>query len=214
MGSKSPISEAEQLQNSVSASACGVFQDLRARGLYRGRRPRALKQVLERTLRASRLTTSQPSRVYPLSGEGRYMKTKLLTLILLAGSTSLAHAGVLIGARFGVGYYGCYGCGYYGPRRAVLAYLPAWYPRHYWRAAYWGRPAYVGAYWMATPPQPVAPIVYGLASPPPACLPMVPATPQPAHCPAPAVHKTAVRKHSRAVSHAKKSPPPCKATSG
>ena len=82
------------------------------------------------------------------------MKTKLLAVLLLAGSSLFAAPRVLIGV--GVG-------GYVGPA-PVVAYAPpapgpgyAWvsgyrYPvgaRYAWHAGYWTRPPYARAYWVA-----------------------------------------------------------------
>jgi hypothetical protein len=86
------------------------------------------------------------------------MKTKLLGLFLLAGSSLFA------GTRFFVGV-GVGAPGYYAPPPpAVVAYAPPpcpgpgyrwvsgyWYPvgpRYYWRAGYWTRPPYARAYWV------------------------------------------------------------------
>ena len=88
------------------------------------------------------------------------MKTKLLALLLFAGSTVFAGPRVF----FGVGFGG--GGGYYAPPPPApyVAYAPApyarpgyswiagyWYPvgpRYYWHAGYWARPPYAGAYWV------------------------------------------------------------------
>ena len=82
------------------------------------------------------------------------MKTKFITLLLVAGSSLFAGTHVAIG--FGVG-------GYYAPP-PVVAYAPPWPgpgytwvdgywypvgPRRVWRAGYWARPPYRGAYWVA-----------------------------------------------------------------
>lgn len=89
------------------------------------------------------------------------MKTKLLVLLLMAGSSLFAGSHVF----FGIGVGG-YGYGYYAPPppQPVVVYArPAcpgpgyvWVdgysypsgPRYYWRAGYWGRPPYVGARWV------------------------------------------------------------------
>jgi len=89
------------------------------------------------------------------------MKSKILALFLLAGSTMFA------GTRFFVGIGVGPGPGYYAapPPAPVVAYTPAYYarpgytwiggywypvgPRYYWRAGYWARPPYAGAYWVA-----------------------------------------------------------------
>ena len=92
------------------------------------------------------------------------MKTKLLALVLLAGSSMFARTHVF----FGVGIGGGYAPGYYAaplppPPPPVVAYVPPspgygytwvdgyWYPvgpRYHWRAGYWARPAFVGSYWV------------------------------------------------------------------
>jgi hypothetical protein len=90
------------------------------------------------------------------------MKTKMLLLLLLAGTSLFA------GPRFsiGVGIGAPYGYGYYAPPPPppVYAYAPAyvrpgytWVPGYYypvgprysWRAGYWTRPPYYGARWVA-----------------------------------------------------------------
>ena len=94
------------------------------------------------------------------------MKTKLLALLLLAGSTAF---GARIGFGFGVGIGVPYAYpGYYAPPPVVApyAYAPVgvapgfgytWIAPYYypvgagwgWHAGYWARPPYVGARWMA-----------------------------------------------------------------
>lgn len=89
------------------------------------------------------------------------MKTKLLTLFLLAGSSMFA--GVFVGIGVGVPARGYYVAAPPPPPR-VVAYAPAyvrpgytwvrgsWYPvgRYWrWRDGYWARRPYVGAYWVA-----------------------------------------------------------------
>ena len=84
------------------------------------------------------------------------MKTKLLTLLLLAGSSVFAR-GVFVGVNVGGGYYAP------PPPPPPVAYVapaPApgyswvagyWYPvgpRYYWHAGYWTRPPYYGARWI------------------------------------------------------------------
>ena len=148
------------------------------------------------------------------------MKTKLLlTLVLLAGSASLAHTAVYVGARFGYGGYygGCYRCGYYPRGRVVVGYgygwRRPWYRGYYWRAGYWGRPAYVGAYW--APPAPVA-----YVPPPPAPAPVAPApaptcapAPPPPACPPAPAPKTCVRTHHHHTVAHRKVTHPCTPTS-
>jgi hypothetical protein len=89
----------------------------------------------------------------------RIMKTKLLALLLLAGSTMFAgsvHIAVGIGPGYGYGYYAPP-----PPPRAYYAPPPIpgpgytwvngyYYPvgaRYHWRGGYWARPPYVGARW-------------------------------------------------------------------
>jgi hypothetical protein len=92
------------------------------------------------------------------------MKTKLLVLMLLAGTSLFAGTHFSIGV--GVGGYGypAYGYGYYAapPPPPVVTYAPPyrgpgytwvggyWYPagpRYAWRGGYWARPPYAGARW-------------------------------------------------------------------
>ena len=93
------------------------------------------------------------------------MKSKLLALFLMAGSSMFAGTHFFVG--FGVGG------GYYAPPPPVTYYAPPppapvyarpyapgpgytwvggyWYPsgpRYAWRAGYWARPPYAGAYWI------------------------------------------------------------------
>jgi hypothetical protein len=87
------------------------------------------------------------------------MKTKLLALLLLAGSTVFAGPRLFVGVNFGVGG------GYYAPPPPPPVYYapPAvvrpgyswvggyWYPvgaRYSWHAGYWARPPYAGAAWV------------------------------------------------------------------
>jgi len=89
------------------------------------------------------------------------MKSKLLALLLLAGSSVFAGTHFVVG--FGVG--GGYSPGYYAPPPPppVVAY-PAPYarpgytwvggyyypvgPRWVWHSGYWARPPYHGAHWV------------------------------------------------------------------
>ena len=88
------------------------------------------------------------------------MKTKLVLLAMLAGSSLFAETHFSIGIGIGTpGYY------YAPPPPPVVAYAPPpcpgpgyawvegyWYPRgsrYFWRAGYWSRPPYVGGYWVA-----------------------------------------------------------------
>lgn len=97
------------------------------------------------------------------------MKTKLLTFLLLAGSSLFARTHVSFGVGIGVGGYGpAYYAPppvYYAPPAPIGYYArPAypgrgyswidgyWYPagpRYAWRAGYWARPPYIGARWVA-----------------------------------------------------------------
>jgi len=100
--------------------------------------------------------------------EEKKMKTKLIALLMLAGSLSALAAGPRVFVRFGAGYGGYVAPPpvYYAPMPAppVVAYVPpspgvgyAWVggywhpsgPSYAWRAGYWARPAYPGARWVA-----------------------------------------------------------------
>jgi hypothetical protein len=82
------------------------------------------------------------------------MKTKLLTLMLLAGGTLLAETHVSIGIGIGRAYYP-------PPPPPVVAYRPPcpgpgyawvdgyWAPGGAWVAGYWAPPAYRGSSWVA-----------------------------------------------------------------
>jgi hypothetical protein len=87
------------------------------------------------------------------------MKTKLLALVFVAGSSLFA------GSRFYVGIgVGGYGPGYYAPPPPpVVAYAPpypgpgyTWVdgyyypvgPRYVWHRGYWARPPYARSYWV------------------------------------------------------------------
>jgi len=89
------------------------------------------------------------------------MKTKLLVLLLLAGSSVFAGTRFFVGVGVGGGYYP----GYYAapPPAPVVAYAPpapgpgyAWVggyyypvgPRYVWRGGYWAPRPFVGAYWV------------------------------------------------------------------
>ena len=89
------------------------------------------------------------------------MKTKLLALLLLAGSSVFAGTHISVGVGFGGGY------GYYAappPPVPVVSYAApypgpsyAWVGGYYypvgsrwaWRAGYWAPRPYAGAYWVA-----------------------------------------------------------------
>jgi WXXGXW repeat (2 copies) len=89
------------------------------------------------------------------------MKSKILALFLLAGSTMFAGTHFAVGIGVGVGG------GYYVPAPPpppVVTYAPGYYaqpgftwvggywypsgPRYVWHAGYWARPPYAGAYWV------------------------------------------------------------------
>jgi hypothetical protein len=90
------------------------------------------------------------------------MKTKLLALLVLAGSSLFAGPRVFVGVGFGAPAYG-----YYAPPPPVVTYAAPAYPapgygyswvngyynwyggRYAWRPGYWARPPYAGAYWSA-----------------------------------------------------------------
>lgn len=87
------------------------------------------------------------------------MKTKLLALFLLAGSSMFA--GVFVGVRIGVPVRGYYVAS--PPPAPVVAYATPcpgpgytwvrgfWYPvgpHWYWRAGYWAPRPFAGAYWV------------------------------------------------------------------
>jgi hypothetical protein len=88
------------------------------------------------------------------------MKTKLLTLIVLAGGTLFAKTHISIGIGIGTPYYAYYA----PPPPPAVVYAPPcpgpeydwiagyWYPvgpRYVWHGGYWARPPYAGAYWVA-----------------------------------------------------------------
>jgi len=91
------------------------------------------------------------------------MKTKLLALLLLAGSSLFAGSRVFFGIGFGGPAYGYYAppppapvVSYAAPTYAAPGYGYTWVggyyypvgPRYYWHAGYWARPPYAGAYWV------------------------------------------------------------------
>ena len=90
------------------------------------------------------------------------MKTKLLALLLLAGSSMFAGTRVFFGVGFGGPGYGYYAppppppvayvapAPYPGPGYAWINgyYYPVG-PRWSWRAGYWAPRPYAGAYWVA-----------------------------------------------------------------
>lgn len=100
------------------------------------------------------------------------MKTKVLAILLLAGSSLFARTHVSIGIGVGVGgYYPAYGYYYAPPPPVYYAPRPAYYapapvyaapgyvwipgysypvgPRWGWRPGYWARPPFAHAYWVA-----------------------------------------------------------------
>jgi len=92
------------------------------------------------------------------------MKTKLLAVLLLAGTSLFAAPRVFVGVGIG-GYAGPAPVVAYAPPPApVVAYVPPapgygyrwirgyWYPvrgRWFWRGGYWMRPPYARARWIA-----------------------------------------------------------------
>lgn len=104
-----------------------------------------------------------------LRAENR-MKTKVLVILLLAGTALFARTHVSIG--IGIGGYYPYGYGYYGPPPVYYAPPPVYYapppvypvypvygnvwipgyyypvgPRRVWRSGYWAARPYAGAVW-------------------------------------------------------------------
>jgi hypothetical protein len=89
------------------------------------------------------------------------MKTKLLALLLFAGSSLFAGSRVFFGVGFGGPGYGYYApppppvVSYAAPVYARPGYSWVggyWYPsgpRYYWHGGYWARPPYAGARWYA-----------------------------------------------------------------
>jgi hypothetical protein len=88
------------------------------------------------------------------------MKTKLIVLALLAGSSLFAQPRFYVGARIG---YPAPVAMYAAPPAPLVTYATPrpglgytwvggyWYPagpRYAWRAGYWARPAFVGARWV------------------------------------------------------------------
>lgn len=89
------------------------------------------------------------------------MKSKLLVLMLLAGSSLFAGSRVSVGIGIGVGGFP----GYYAPPPPVVAYAPPpmpgpgfvwvggyWYPsgpRYVWRSGFWTRPPFARSTWVA-----------------------------------------------------------------
>lgn len=87
------------------------------------------------------------------------MKTKLLALFLLAGSTIFAAPAVFFGVGVGPTYVAAapppapvaaYGAPYAGPGYTWVGgyYYPVG-PRWSWHAGYWARPPYAHSYWVA-----------------------------------------------------------------
>lgn len=71
------------------------------------------------------------------------MKTKLLAVLLLAGSSLFASPAVVVGVGFGPRYF--------APRPVpIVAYRPPCPgPGYVWANGYWARPPYVRSYWVA-----------------------------------------------------------------
>jgi hypothetical protein len=91
------------------------------------------------------------------------MKTKLIALALLAGSSLFAQPRFYVGARIGFGVPAPVAV-YAAPPAPLVGYVAArpgpgytwvggyWYPvgpHYYWRGGYWTRPAFAGARWVA-----------------------------------------------------------------
>jgi len=85
------------------------------------------------------------------------MKTKILALFLLVGSSVFAGPRVFFGVGIGGPAFGYgYGYRYYAPPPPPPAYGYAWVPGYYypvgprysWRTGYWAHPPYAGAYWV------------------------------------------------------------------
>jgi len=95
------------------------------------------------------------------------MKTKVLVILLLAGTCVFARTRVAIGIGIGGGYYpGYYSAPppvvyappapYYAPAPVYAAPASVWIsgyyypvgPRRLWRPGYWARPPYAGAFWV------------------------------------------------------------------
>jgi hypothetical protein len=89
------------------------------------------------------------------------MKSKVLALFLLAGSSVFAAPRIQVAVGFGGGYAAPYPGYYAPPPPAVVEYAPAyrpgfarvggyWYPagaRYGWHPGYWAHPPYYGARW-------------------------------------------------------------------
>lgn len=86
------------------------------------------------------------------------MKSKLLALFLLAGSSVFARTYFGFGVGIGGGFYApppppppvTYAAPYYA-RPGYHWVGGYWYPagpRYSWRPGYWARPPYAGAYWV------------------------------------------------------------------
>lgn len=93
------------------------------------------------------------------------MKTKLLAILLLAGSSMFARSHFSFGVGIGVAPYYPYGGYYYAAPPPPVYYSPyyspyyapgpgyAWVggyygPRHEWRRGYWARRPFAGAVWV------------------------------------------------------------------
>ena len=92
------------------------------------------------------------------------MKSTLLAVLLLAGSTAFAGPRVFVGIGFGGYRVPPPVVMYAAPPAPLVAYAPPspgpgyswvagyWYPaggRYAWRAGYWARPPYARGYWVA-----------------------------------------------------------------
>lgn len=75
------------------------------------------------------------------------MKTKLLLILLLAGTSMFAGTHVAIGVGIGGGYYAAPPAP--GPGYSWVGgyYYPVG-PRYSWHTGYWARPPYARAYWV------------------------------------------------------------------
>ncbi len=85
------------------------------------------------------------------------MKTKLLAILLLAGTSMFAGTHFSVGVGFGGGYYAPPPppVAYYAPPPAPgpgFTWVGGYYypvgPHYYWHAGYWARPPYARSYWV------------------------------------------------------------------
>ena len=87
------------------------------------------------------------------------MKSKVIAILLLAGTSLFARVNIAIGvgAGYPVGYYAPPPAAYYAPAPVYARPGYVWvngyqYPvgsRWVWREGYWARPPYAGARWVA-----------------------------------------------------------------